>query len=98
MRTIFLLAALLLGACGSSPQMIVASNYDQTCTVDADCSVIYVGEVCGCGCTHDAINMKDYARYLVDYRDRDCHPKVVCGVCASVSAYCNAGKCATKSP
>lgn len=41
------MALLLAGSC--SPAALEASNYDQSCTEDADCVAVLAGDLCGCG-------------------------------------------------
>ena len=63
---------LVAPAAGCSDE-ILASDYDQSCSIDADCvQVIELeadGSDCSTGCTSVAINKKDQARYDEDLAD-----------------------------
>lgn len=86
-------AALCLSGCGSTT--VNLSDYNTSCTVDADCMAVTVGDVCGCSCGNAAINRSDAARYRSDYSLARSHctgpecladcivPKVTCstGIC-----------------
>lgn len=66
MRTLLLLAAALaLAGCDTT---LDAKDYSQTCSVDADCVPVFVGEVCNAcgGCQSAAINKADKGRYDAD--------------------------------
>src|SRR5579859_4365082 len=61
----------MLDAGYSGPCVIPASNYDQSCTVDPDCIIIGVGDLCvtgeclclGSNARAEAINVGDQAEY-----------------------------------
>jgi hypothetical protein len=108
-----------LGACGpvgsvcclhvicaadAKVQLIQASDYDQSCTVDSDCVEVYVGNACSCelGCrtTIGPINKAAEPQYTADVASA---PSVVCS-CAPTPpvrvgsepvACCVEGQCQT---
>jgi hypothetical protein len=68
-----LTAAGLLG-CGAKDRVSV-SDYDTSCTVDADCVLIRVGacsEHCGLPMDYVTINVRDEERWRRDYDALDC--------------------------
>ncbi len=67
--------ALMLTSCGGDDRGIRASDYDGTCNVAGDCTVIQVGscsEACGSPTTYASINSKDAARAQQDLKALDC--------------------------
>lgn len=96
--------SLLAFACDTT---IAAKDYNQKCSVDADCVLVGEGDLCapcGGGCGSQAINTADKARY-----DRDATairnacvrlpgPPVACAAiaCQEPEAFCNAGTCASR--
>jgi hypothetical protein len=91
--------ATLVVACGHSDAMIRASDYDQHCTQDRDCTAVFTGDVCtaGCLCENDAVNTLDWPNYeeqLQKLEIRVCdRQRDTCG-CFPERAYCANGKCA----
>lgn len=96
MRHRTIAAFLLLAGCyGTS---ISAKDYDQSCTTDADCTVVSDGEVCGaCGpCPNAAVNAKVAAQFNLDKTAIACvriGPGVACGACFLPMAACLSGTC-----
>lgn len=87
---------LFLLAC-SEPQPVDITEYDQTCTVDEDCTAVFVGDVCGCDCTRDGINVADAEAYN-SVRDEiflacDSDEVMECMACPEVQISCDAGTC-----
>ena len=63
------LALLVLTGCTRS---ILASDYDQTCAVDADCAAIEEGDVCyACGATSAAVSRGALDQVLDDRNERN---------------------------
>jgi hypothetical protein len=92
-----LVAALSLVACGNS---ISADTYDQSCSSDADCRTVSVGDICGCSCEVGAINQNQTARHESDLGSvkRSCPDDIKsCKACDTPKpSYCNAGTCALR--
>ena len=82
-----------LAGCGHT---ISADDYDRTCAADADCVVIFTGDVCGCGCNTGGINKKDLDKSEADRKAVTCVSRPVCGACQGTVAVCSSGKCASK--
>lgn len=87
---------------GGSPPPLVASDYDQSCTSSSDCTLIQVGDPCGCiGCSFDAINVKDEGKYETDVgaRRKACTTEQPCPglACVCRQAACVANKCAAEA-
>jgi hypothetical protein len=94
----------VLCAADAKVQLIQASHYDQSCTVDSDCVEVYVGNACSCelGCraTLGPINKAAQPQYTADVADA---PHVVCScppatpvlVDAGPVACCVGGQCQT---
>jgi hypothetical protein len=59
------------GACGDvdagaicTPQVIWATDYDQSCTSNSDCVPVYQGSLCSeCRCPNETINSAELAKY-----------------------------------
>jgi hypothetical protein len=90
----------------ASPQVIMASSYDQSCTVDTDCVGVSEGnscKPCDFSCSNATINAGALAKYTSDTAH---FPAVVAfdhGVCPSscggpVGLCCLGGKCHRGSP
>jgi hypothetical protein len=80
------------GAC-----VILASNYDQSCSVDSDCAMVSSGNYCvgGCFCGGSAINVGASARFAADVARAQVGvpPGPGCGCGAEFGPCCIAGKC-----
>jgi hypothetical protein len=75
--------------------VILASDFDQSCVADDDCVTVVVGEMCDCVCTMAAINKSDLAEYEKVATDRPCN--TLCAPCeANATAVCDAGRCAVR--
>jgi hypothetical protein len=87
------LFALLLAACVGDTSISLA-DFDTSCTVDADCVAVQVGDICGCDCGNAAINKDGLAAYMAELDDKhkSCHTGVFCD-CAVAIAKCTQGKC-----
>lgn len=85
---------LLFFAC-SEPQSVDITEYDQTCTVDEDCTTVFVGAICGCDCSMDGINVADAEAYYSEYDERfaECEEVMECMTCPDVEVACDAGTC-----
>jgi hypothetical protein len=84
-----LLAALLLSACGDTT--ISADDYRRSCSADAECTYISVGDVCSCACEAAGIHIDDQARAAADRAAIECDTQ--CGACQAVEAFCDQGQC-----
>lgn len=78
-------------------------DYGRTCSVDADCAVVALGDPCArCACPDAAIAAEDVARYEAETRaaSSQCStfgaPAVSCAACAPRAAWCNDGVCAVR--
>ena len=94
------LSLLALCACGGGTQ-ISSSNYDQGCTTEVDCTVVYQGDTCNpCGCANTAINSSQVARYQADTLSlrKQCGPMtaVACEACSPRRALCTGSKCSSR--
>jgi hypothetical protein len=95
------------GVCGLEPsdfctdanvQLIQASNYEQSCTVDTDCVAVAEGNFCYPGSTNcpgnAAISKSDYARYQADVAKTNGASCYAPGNCGDESGpCCIGGKC-----
>ena len=84
-------------ACSEPTTTLDIIEYDQTCTVDEDCTAVFVGDVCGCDCTRDGINVADAEAYN-SVRDEiflacDSDEVMECMTCPEVQPSCDAGTC-----
>lgn len=104
MRTLLVLIAVL--ACSACNTALELKDYAQSCSIDADCVAVYVGQVCNTcgGCANAAINQASKAKYDADARavSANCPPRlggpVVCAAAACVQprVVCTAGTCELK--
>ncbi len=49
------------------------SDFDTTCTKDADCTPVNVGDICGCHCGNAAINVSSLAAYQAELQQKSAH-------------------------
>ncbi|MCB9638603.1 MAG: hypothetical protein H6728_02360 [Myxococcales bacterium] len=98
MKRIFMcvLGCGLLWFAACAPAPMTTDGYDKTCSADTDCTVVFVGPVCGCSCSADAIAKTEESRYSTEYSNRQsgCSNLPSCAPCPSVTATCSNGKCA----
>jgi hypothetical protein len=75
-RCIGMLAACGAGTCHiRAPRIIDATQFDQSCQTDADCVVVYTGEVCSvCRCGAGAINKNALPAYEKEVAAEQCNP------------------------
>lgn len=72
---------------------IDASDYDQSCTTDADCVAVYTGSVCGgCFCPNGAVGSKGFAAYQTDWNAYG-PPASVCFCPLLPTPVCTGGVC-----
>ena len=75
---------------------IVASSYDQSCTMDTDCAFVFEGNTClaGCQCLNAAVNVHVSASYMTDLAKISVDAgQVNCGCTAFIGPCCRAGLC-----
>lgn len=90
------LAMLLwLAACGSGS--ITDVGLSKSCSVDADCAPVYVGQACGtCTCPNAAIAAKELSRYEAEANAARqwCGPRpaIACD-CIRFTVTCASGTC-----
>jgi hypothetical protein len=85
-------------SCDASPRIIQASRYDQTCTVDSDCSGITEGNSCNpcsLNCVNAAINVHALSAYTSDNANLVASAGEQCpSSCGGPeSTCCRSGKC-----
>lgn len=100
--TSFLLLGLVLG-CGdeitNSPPpdtTMTTEGFDKTCSMATDCTLVYIGNVCGCGCTQEAIRIGEASRYAAaeEEKRKACADVLSCQPCPDTQmAACTAGLC-----
>jgi hypothetical protein len=74
---------------------IQASDYDQTCTKDADCTSVTDGNLCTIGCTNcpnATINMNALSQYSADFSKKLSGPRD-CPCPLGPAPVCNSGTC-----
>ncbi len=86
---------------GTSPCVIRASSYDQSCHSDADCVSVFDGNVCSahCQCENSGINRSALAKYKAEYPRTDgggaacpCPPQIIACL-NNLCAPCNGSQC-----
>lgn len=86
---------LLVAAPAGCSDVILASDFDQSCTADADCVTVLVGDICECGCESGAINKRDLEKYREERGDISCSTS--CEFCPEQDpAVCKAGVCSVQ--
>ncbi len=76
-----------------SPQVVKAEDFDNSCVTAADCTTIWVGEICGpCQCPSEVVNLADYEANRPT--SAECTPAPVQCLCAQPPALaCKNGVC-----
>lgn len=88
-----LLPFVMFAAPAGCSDVILATDFDQSCAADADCVTVLVGDICECGCEDGAINKRDLEKYREERGDISC--SVSCEFCPeSKPAVCKSGVCA----
>lgn len=89
---------LFLAACAGDTT-IAPEGFERSCTANADCVVVTTGDVCGCTCGNDAINVADLPRYKseLDEKSQGCSGVDACD-CVAVAAACVQGVCKKTTP
>jgi hypothetical protein len=75
---------------------MTAVDYDKTCMVATDCILVFTGNVCGCGCTQEAIAATEGSRYAtaVEAKRMLCTEVLSCQPCPDTQvATCTQGVC-----
>lgn len=88
-----LVVVLLVAGCGNTT--VSLTDYNTSCTADADCMAVTVGSVCGCSCGNAAINRTDAVRYHSDHTAARSHcsgPECLAD-CAAPKLSCSSGTC-----
>jgi hypothetical protein len=76
--------------------MIVASHYDRSCAVDADCAPVYQGSLCShCFCPTAAISKAALPAYQGDFSAAG-QPVSICACPTYPLPVCDGGHCTTR--
>ncbi len=82
--------------------MISASNYDQSCTADSDCTLVSQGNYCdgkSCQCLNGAVNAGAVPRYAADIGKTPVGSgavvALVCPCIPPIGPCCRSGACTT---
>ena len=92
------LTVLLATACETTSDVVNhdSTGFDKTCTSVDECSLVFVGNVCGCSCELEAVSSSAFGDYQDSYFDAqaDCTELLSCPVvCAEPTVTCDAGEC-----
>jgi hypothetical protein len=99
--TLALLCALVAGGCDDEdeeasvcpPERRAPSNYDRSCTQDAECELVAY-QSCPCGsCGSFAVRVEEVDAFRADHPRCQCGSRVACGACEELVAGCEAGTC-----
>lgn len=104
LRTMSLALAVMIMGCGDDlptntnpPDTVMTTEgYDKTCTMSADCGLVFTGSVCGCGCTQEAISVGEQSRYAAEQEEKRkaCTDILQCQPCPDTEmADCMQGMC-----
>lgn len=100
-----LLLTLLVAALGCSEEAptpnspdttMSVEGYSKTCSAAADCILVFTGNVCGCGCTQEAIATTEGSRYAAETEEKrkSCTDVLSCQPCPeTLQAVCEQGSC-----
>lgn len=105
MKRLGVLVLVLIAGCSEAKHSISASDYDRSCSADADCVAIYEGSIGCCGvvaCPNAAINAADSERYMSDVASRTetCSPAPPCVApidCPTIHPVCSNQVCELSS-
>jgi len=89
---------LVLASCGKGTT-VAATDYDRLCEADAECALVYVGDVCGCSCTQDGVAVTAVEKVAKDREEarKSCDAVAKCQPCQdSRVAYCLNTTCAVR--
>jgi hypothetical protein len=71
------------------PPILVASDYDQRCRVDSDCTLIVTGPMCAdCNCARGAVSQAGYAAWQRRLDEQLCITRVADCECGASFAVC----------
>jgi len=81
-----------------SVHMVIASNFDQSCTVNAECAAVGEGNACDpctANCYNAAINFREVPRYLASFpkTPADAQSGIACTCPAELFSCCRDGMC-----
>jgi hypothetical protein len=104
-RTMSLILVVGITGCGDDENItptppdtnMTTEGFDKTCTADADCTLVFIGNVCGCACTQDAIATGEGSRYSAEQEEKRklCADILSCQPCPDTHmAMCSGGMCA----
>lgn len=71
-------------------------GYGKTCAASTDCILVFIGNVCGCGCTQEAISGTEASRYAAEQEEKRkaCTDILSCQPCEETEvAACMQGTC-----
>ncbi len=88
---------------GGGSTIVDPTDFDQSCTYDSDCEIVFGGDVCGCGsCLGTAISREavDEFNALRDSITCDTSDPIACPAiaCEQQLAACVSGMCTTRAP
>ncbi len=91
-------AALLCAACSTGSVVVMhdTTGFDASCSVADDCSLVFVGDVCGCSCQIDSVNSNAFSDYQDSWFDaqNECLELLSCpSACEQPILSCDAGTC-----
>jgi|GEM_PF-2163192 len=75
---------------------MTTDGYSRTCTADPDCILVFTGDVCGCGCTQEAIAATEGSRFANETEEKRnaCTDVLSCQPCPeTMRAVCDQGAC-----
>lgn len=101
-RMSLVLAVTALG-CSDDPSIpdtpdttMTTEGYDKRCAASADCILVFIGNVCGCGCTQEAIAATEGSRYATaqEEKRKACTDILNCQPCPETQTVaCMQGMC-----
>jgi hypothetical protein len=106
LRKMFLVLVLTIMGCGDETPTttnpppdtnMTTEGYDKTCAMDTDCVLVFIGNVCGCACTQEAIATGEASRYSAAQEEKrlTCTEDLACQPCPETEmAVCSQGMCA----
>ena len=95
----FISALLLLISCVEETSTTVDfTQFDQTCSIDSDCMVVFTGDACSCSCEIAGMNVSEIENYnsAWDESFAACEEVLMCAACPESEAFCDEGTCSAR--
>ena len=92
-------ALLLFVSCGERTSTTVdLTQFEQSCSVNDDCAVVFTGDTCNCSCETTGINVSEMEDYNLAWDESfaGCDEVLECVACPNSEAFCDEGTCSAR--